>query len=77
METFGIILFWFDYIYILGIAFTFLLFNMNIFHLTKLDENDQEYELTNPIIQGLFCLGFPIIWYKCYKNWKKEKEEDS
>lgn len=72
IETIKYLVFWFDYMYLFFIAFTFLLFNLNIIQLYK--ENKL---IDNPLLHGLFSFGFPIVWYKCYKNWKKEKEEDS
>lgn len=72
IEVLGSILFFFNYTYLCGIAFTYLLFNLKIMHIYKKDKNKEEQnEIKDPLIQGLVCFGFPVLWYQCYKNFKK------
>lgn len=72
IEVLGSILFFFNYTYLCGIAFTYLLFNLKIMHIYKKDKNKEEQnEIKDPLIQGLLCFGFPVLWYQYYKNFKK------
>ena len=72
IEVLGSILFFFDYTYLCGIAFTYLLFNLKIMHIYKKDKNKEEQnEIKDPLIQGFVCFGFPVLWYQRYKNYKK------
>lgn len=72
IEALSNILFFFNYTYVCGIALTYLLFNLDIMHIYKKDKNNEEQsEIKNPFIQGFLCLGFPVIWYQCYKNFKE------
>jgi hypothetical protein len=73
IEILAGLLFFFNYTYLCGIAFTYLLFNLKIIHLYKKDKNTEKElnTIEDPFIQGLLCFGFPLIWYQCYKNFKK------
>ena len=62
IEVLGSILFFFNYTYLCGIAFTYLLFNLKIMHIYKKDKNKEEQnEIKDPLIQGFVCFGFPVI----------------
>ena len=58
--------------WMLLVALTFALFRRNVITLYK-----DEKQIDNPLLQGLFSFGFPIVYIMCFINYIRGEEDDN